>query len=83
MIDKVIKLKDESIYYVLDEIIHRDKRFVLCVECENYEIKNNYSILEILIDNNKLIAKNIDDTATFENIVNLFLSKLKNLNEDM
>ena len=80
MIDKVLKLKNDSKYYVLDELNYEDRKFVFTVECdlESVSYIENYLILEIIIDNSKLIVKNVDDVNILENITQLFLTRLKN-----
>lgn len=80
MKDKVLKLKNDSKYYVLDELNYEDRKFVFTVECdlENVSYIENYLILEIVIDNNKLIVKNVNDVNILENTTKLFLTRLKN-----
>jgi len=81
VLDKVLKLKNDSKYYVLDELNYEDRKFVFTVECdlENVSYIENYLILEIVIDSNKLIVKNIEDVNILENITKLFLTRVKNL----
>ena len=77
MKDKVLKLKDGNIYYILDEIITENRRFIFSVLCDYETIKNNYYILELVMDNGKLMAKSVMDKIVLDNIKKIFLENLK------
>ena len=77
MKDKVLRLKDGNIYYILDEIITENRRFIFSVLCDYETIKNNYYILELVMDNGKLMAKSVMDKIVLDNIKKIFLENLK------
>ena len=85
MVDKVLRLKDGTRYYILDELTQNSKKFIFGVECDLYNNtnKDNYIILELLINENKLVVKDIDDIDTLKDITEQFLSNLKSLSEDL
>ncbi len=76
MKDKVLRLKDGNIYYILDEIINEDRRFIFSVLCDYETIKNDYYILELVMDNGKLITKSVIDEEILYNIKKIFLEKM-------
>ena len=78
MKDKVLRLKDGNIYYILDEVIDENRRFIFSVLCDYETVKNDYYILELVIDSGKLVAKSVADKKVLNNIKEIFLEKLEN-----
>lgn len=81
MKDKVLRLKDNSTYYILDELAYNDSKYIFVVECDSKAdtCKDIYSILEMTINENKLVVKNVNDFNILQYISNIFLSRLKDL----
>ena len=79
MKDKVIKLKSDKEFYILDELTINGRKFVFGVECDTKDetIKNKYIVKEVKLKNDKLYIDNIENDEEIKYISNLFLENLK------
>ena len=80
MIDRIIVLDDKTNIYILDEIEYKNQKFVYGVECEfsRKNINENCYILQVDMDDNKILLKDIEDFETMSVVNNIFLSRIKN-----
>lgn len=78
MIDKIVKLPDDLMYYVLDELIIDDKFYFFLVQVDslNNIVSDNCVVCEGIIKNKKVVFKNIEDNDVLEKINNIFISKI-------
>lgn len=75
--DKIIELENGTNYYVLEETEYNDKKYVLAAQCdlEKEELnEDDYIVMEIKIEDDALVTKNIHD----DNIVRIVTEKLIN-----
>lgn len=73
--DKIIELENGINYYVIEEIDHNDKKYVLAAMCdlEKEEVnEEDYIVMEIRIEDDALVTKNIHD----DNIARIVTEKL-------
>jgi hypothetical protein len=73
--DKIIELENGTNYYVIEEIDHNDKKYVLAAMCdlEKEEVnEEDYIVMEIKIEDDALVTKNIND----DNIARIVAEKL-------
>lgn len=73
--DKIIELENGINYYVIEEIDHNDKKYVLAAMCdlEKEEVnEEDYIVMEIKIEDDALVTKNIND----DNIARIVTEKL-------
>lgn len=79
MKDKVISLGNEK-YYVLDELLYKNNRYIFCAECDEKEeeLIGNYSVLEVKINNEDLVVQSIKDFEIASVVNNMFLARLQN-----
>ena len=73
--DKIIELENGINYYVIEEIDHNDKKYVLAAMCdlEKEEVnEEDYIVMEIRIEDDSLVTKNIHD----DNIARIVTEKL-------
>lgn len=73
--DKIIELENGINYYVIEEIDHNDKKYVLAAMCdlEKEEVnEEDYIVMEIKIEDDALVTKNIKD----DNIARIVTEKL-------
>lgn len=77
MKDNIIRIEDDSIHYVADELIYKNKKYIYCFEVDSNDelIKENINIMEVTVKNDKLIIKEIEDLETVSTITNLFLAR--------
>lgn len=85
MIDKIIKLTDNTTIYILDEIDYKNKKFIYGVECDTEKelLKENYFVLEVKVKNDILTLDNINDVEIESVVNNIFLSRVKELKNDL
>ena len=85
MIDKIIKLTDNTTIYILDEIDYKNKKFIYGVECDSETelLKENYFVLEVKVKNDILTLDNINDVEIESVVNNIFLSRVKELKNDL
>ena len=80
MKETIITLNDQQEYYVLEEIIQYQKKYLLLAKYhkETQEIENNNFIIgKLKMENNNLIIDNIQNQKEAELITQLFLNKMK------
>lgn len=76
---KILELNDGIEYYVLDELDYNNKKYVFT---SPYNQKNetideeNFLVVEIKINKDKLIVNDINDSNEALNISNMFLEKM-------
>lgn len=76
---KILELNDGIEYYVLDELDYNNKKYVFT---SPYNQKNetideeNFLVVEIKINKDKLIVNDINDSNEALNISNMFLAKM-------
>ena len=73
--DKIIELENGINYYVIEEIDHNDKKYVLAAMCdlEKEEVnEEDYIVMEIKIEDDALVTNNIND----DNIARIVTEKL-------
>lgn len=77
MKDDVITLNGNVKCYVLDELNYKEKRYIFCVQIdENDEmIENSTSVFEVLIKDDKLITKAVEDFEVASVVNNLFIAR--------
>ena len=77
MKDDVITLNGNVKCYVLDELNYKEKRYIFCVQIdENDEmIENSTSVFEVLIKDDKLITKAVEDFEVASVVNNLFMAR--------
>ena len=81
--NKIIELNDGINYYVLEEISHDNKKYILTVECdlENEDLNNDeFLVMEIKISGTDLITSPIEDDELSKLITKMLLDKIKNDN---
>lgn len=81
MKDNVITLENGIQYYVLNEIDHNGRRFILGIEVDNIndKVKESYCILEVTSQNDKLVMGNITDSTLKSEVENIFFTQLESL----
>ena len=81
MKDDVITLNGNVKCYVLDELNYKEKRYIFCVQIdENDEmIENSTSVFEVLIKDDKLITKAVEDFEVASVVNNLFMARMCHL----
>lgn len=81
MKDNVITLENGKQYYVLDELDHNNRKFILSIEVDNKndKVKDSYTILEVTNQAGKLVMGNITDLKLKEEIENIFFTQLTSL----
>lgn len=77
MKDNVIRLNDDTKCYILDEMIYKNKKYVYCVEIDSNDelIKENMYVLEIIVRDDKLMTKEIEDLEIASAVTNMFLAR--------
>lgn len=85
MIDKIVRLADNTTIYILDEIDYKNKKFIYGVECDKEKeiLKENYFVLEVKVKDDALILDNINDIEIESVVNNIFLSRVKELKNDL
>ena len=85
MIDKIIKLTDNTTIYILDEIDYKNRKFIYGVEWDSEKeiLKENYFVLEVKVKNESLILDNINDVEIESVVNNIFLYRVKELKNDL
>lgn len=81
--NKVIELNDGINYYVLEEVSHDNKKYILTVECdlENENLNaDEFLVMEIKISGTDLITSPIEDDELSKLITKMLLDKIKNNN---
>ena len=78
--DKIIELDNGVSYYILEELSHNDKKYILAAECdlEKDEINTeDYLIIEIAIEGENLVTKKIEDEVIAQEITKLLIEKAR------
>ena len=73
--DKIIELENGINYYVIEEVDYNDKKYILAAMCdlEKEEVQEeDYIVMEIKIEDDALVTKNIHD----DNIARIVTEKL-------
>ena len=79
--DKIIEMDNGNSYYILNDITYNNKKYLLSVECnlEKDEIKeDDYLVMELVIENDELVIKQIEDDNLALIVTNLLINKIKN-----
>lgn len=78
MIDKVIKLKDDLQYYVLDEFVKDRRIFLFAIQVDNAKeiVTDKCIVCEVKYKNDGLVVDNISNVREMEEINNIFISRL-------
>ena len=79
--DKIIKMDNGKEYYILTDITYNTKKYLLSVECDlaNDDVKEDeYLVMELVIENDELVIKRIEDDNLALVVTNLLLNKIKN-----
>lgn len=78
--DKIVELENGVSYYVLDEIIYNNKKYILTIECDlkKDEInENDYFVMELKIDGNDIIFSPITDNKLAMDVTELLIKKVR------
>lgn len=81
MKDNIIELENGLEFYVLDEIINNEVKYLFCVQTaeETNNILENYIICKVANDlNGNEYIKKVSNNDIYERISNIFLERLKN-----
>ena len=79
--DKVVQDENGIQYYVLEELVHNNKKYIMALECDldnDLVNKDDYVILEVVVNNDDLVLKNIDNDELIKVLVGLFFNKISN-----
>ena len=80
----ILKLRDGKDYYVLEEIIYDNKKYVLAAFCDlndDYINDDELVVMEVKVINDELVVDEIYDDNIAHVVVRLFREKMQN-NED-
>ena len=79
---KIIELKDDSEYIVLEEIVYNDKKYIMASECntktEEIIEEDTMIVMEIELDREDLSVADIYDDDLAETVSKLLLEKMQN-----
>lgn len=78
--DRIIQMDDGQNYYVLEEVEYKNKKYVLSLECDldKDEInEDDYLIMEIVLVENDIVIKNIDNNVDIKIIASMLFDKMK------
>lgn len=77
MKDYIINLSGNLKAYVLDELEYKDNKYIFVVELDESgnPIKENVHALQVIIENDKLLTKSIEDFEIASVVNNLFITK--------
>lgn len=81
MKNMILKLKNEKDYYILEEISHNNKKYVLATECnlEKDEInEEELVVMEVKFIDDNLIVDEIHDDNVADEVIILFKEKFRN-----
>ena len=80
MIDKIVKLPDNLVYYVLDEVVYNRKIYFFLIQVSNLDdiVSNKCVVCEGKVLGNSLSLNNIDDVKLQEEVNNIFISRMYN-----
>ena len=79
--DKVVQDENGIQYYVLEELVHNNKKYIMALECDldnDLVNKDDYVILEVVVNKDDLVLKNIDNDELIKVLVGLFFNKISN-----
>lgn len=80
MIDKVIKLKNDLQYYVIDEYAEGLKNYLFCmqVDNDNSQISDRYLVCYYESSNlGDMVIHDIEDEKEYAKVVDKFLSRIE------
>lgn len=81
MKDKIIELKNGINYYVLEELVYNNKKYIFGAECdlEKDTIKeNDFIVMEVTLKDNELVLDDITDDNIAQIVTNMFMDKFRN-----
>lgn len=84
MKDIILKLKNNKDYYILEELSHNNKKYVLATEYNSEKEKlneNNLVIMEVKLVNDELIVDEINNDIEAEEVTLLFKKKIQNIKQ--
>lgn len=79
--DKIVQDENGIQYYVLEELVHNNKKYIMALECDldnDLVNKDDYVILEVVVNKDDLVLKNIDNDELIKVLVGLFFNKINN-----
>lgn len=78
--DRILDLKNGVSYYILEEVIYGDKKYVMACVCDtksNYVNEDDYIVMEIAINNDDLVLENIKDLEVAKVVTKLLIEKVR------
>lgn len=78
--DKVIKMDNGKSYYILEETVFENKKYILTLECDlehDTADEENYYVMELVLDGSELSIKPIEDNNLADIVTKLLLEKAK------
>lgn len=78
--DRILDLKNGVSYYILEEIVYNDKKYVMACACDtksNYVNEDDYVVMEITINNDDLVLENIKDLEVANVVTKLLIEKVR------
>lgn len=77
MKDKIINLQDGTSIYIADELDYNGRRYVYGLQYDKmtFNVTAKYYILEVIVSDNKLKLKRIEDKMLKDEIYTQFTSK--------
>ncbi len=80
MKNTVIQLKTGVSYYILEELVYNQKKYVMTVECnlDNDEMEEeNLVMMEVKVENDNVIVDEIQDDNVALEVLKLFQKKFQ------
>lgn len=78
--DKMIELENGTDYYILEETLYNDKKYVLAIECDvlNDEIVDEDCILlEVIVNDDKIEFKGVEDDNLSITLCGILMKKIR------
>lgn len=79
--DKIVELQNGVNYYVLEEVMYENKKYLLTVKCnlKTEEIKEeDYYVMELQLDGNEFNIKTIQDDNIAAIVTKMLIEKVRN-----
>ena len=78
--DRILDLDNGTSYYILEEVVYNDKKYVMACVCDtksNYVNEDDYIVMELKINNDDLVIENIKDLELAKVVTKLLIEKVR------
>lgn len=78
--DRIVQMDNGKNYYVLEEVEYKNKKYVLSLECDldkDSVNEDDYLIMELALDGNDIVIKNIDNDIDAKIVASMLFDKIQ------